>query len=191
VNQERNTESSVAVSLAGAAVRSRVPSVAGARQRHPTYGMISLVAPTIRNATINDADSVRQLVSEAYSVYIERIGRRPAPMDAAYESLIAQGHVWVAEDAGEAVGVVVLEAYEDHLLVENLAVHPSWQGRGVGGQLLALAEAQALATSKPEMRLYTNERMVENLRYYTRRGFIETHRARSEGFDRVHFVKPL
>jgi N-acetylglutamate synthase-like GNAT family acetyltransferase len=184
VNQERNTESSVAVSLAGAAVRSRVPSVAGARQRHPTYGMISLVAPTIRNATINDADSVRQLVSEAYSVYIERIGRRPAPMDAAYESLIAQGHVWV-------VGVVVLEAYEDHLLVENLAVHPSWQGRGVGGQLLALAEAQALATSKPEMRLYTNERMVENLRYYTRRGFIETHRARSEGFDRVHFVKPL
>jgi hypothetical protein len=54
-----------------------------------------------------------------------------------------------------------------------------------------LAKAQALAASKARLRLYTNERMVENLRYYTRRGFIETHRAHSEGFDRVHFVKPL
>jgi len=153
--------------------------------------MISVVAPTTRKATIDDADCVRRLVSLAYSLYVDRIGRRPAPMDADFDSLIANSHVWVAEDAGEMVGVVILEACEDHLFVENLAVHPSRQGHGVGGQLLALAEAQALAASKTELRLYTNERMVENLGYYTRRGFIETHRARSEGFDRVYFVKPL
>jgi hypothetical protein len=40
-------------------------------------------------------------------------------------------------------------------------------------------------------RLYTNAAMTENLAYYPRRGYIETHRAAQDGFHRVFFRKPV
>jgi hypothetical protein len=43
----------------------------------------------------------------------------------------------------------------------------------------------------PEIRLYTNEAMTENLAYYPRRGYTETHRAAEDGFNRVFFRKPV
>jgi GNAT superfamily N-acetyltransferase len=84
-----------------------------------------------------------------------------------------------------------LEERPGYLLVENLAVDPSRQGEGVGTGLLTFAEQQALAAWPGELRLYTNERMVENLAYYPRRGFTETHRAHADGFDRLFFTKTL
>ncbi len=132
-----------------------------------------------------------RLVVDAYQPYVGRIGRRPAPLDADYEALVAAGEVWVATRCGDLVGVMVLEQRADHCLIENLAVAPSAQGEGIGGQLLAFAEDQARAAGLRELRLYTNERMVENLAYYPRRGFAETRRASSAGFDRVFFTKTL
>jgi hypothetical protein len=41
------------------------------------------------------------------------------------------------------------------------------------------------------MRLYTNAAMTENLAYYSRRGYTETHRAHQDGFHRVFFRKRL
>jgi hypothetical protein len=43
----------------------------------------------------------------------------------------------------------------------------------------------------PEIRLYTNEAMTENLGYYPRRGYRETHRATQNGYRRVFFSKVL
>jgi hypothetical protein len=43
----------------------------------------------------------------------------------------------------------------------------------------------------PEIRLYTNEAMTENLDYYPRRGYRETHRATQDGYQRVFFSKAL
>jgi hypothetical protein len=42
-----------------------------------------------------------------------------------------------------------------------------------------------------QVRLYTNAAMTENVGYYARHGYRETHRALDEGFDRVFFVKDL
>jgi hypothetical protein len=42
-----------------------------------------------------------------------------------------------------------------------------------------------------EIRLYTNEAMTENLAYYIRHGYAETHRAGQDGFHRVFFRKPI
>ena len=33
--------------------------------------------------------------------------------------------------------------------------------------------------------------MTENLRYYPRHGYIETHRGQQDGYDRVFFRKPV
>jgi GNAT superfamily N-acetyltransferase len=75
--------------------------------------------------------------------------------------------------------------------VENVAVRPAAQGQGIGGRLLALAEQHARGLGLSEIRLYTNEAMTENLAYYPRRGYTETHRADQDGFRRVFFRKPL
>jgi GNAT superfamily N-acetyltransferase len=70
-------------------------------------------------------------------------------------------------------------------------VAPNAQGHGVGAALLALAEHEAAARGLAELRLYTHERMTENLAYYPRRGYVETHRTDDGTFHRVHFAKRL
>ena len=112
-------------------------------------------------------------------------------MDADYDTLIGAGHVWIAVGAEGLLGLIVLEPRADHLFIENIAVGPRCQGRGLGSELLAFAEGRARTAGFGELRLYTNALMFENLSYDARRGFVETHRARSAGFDRVYFAKPL
>jgi N-acetylglutamate synthase-like GNAT family acetyltransferase/uncharacterized damage-inducible protein DinB len=145
----------------------------------------------IRPAGADDVPSMTRLVRAAYAGYVPRIGREPAPMRADYASVIAGGHTWVAERNGQLLGVLVLEPADDHLLLENVAVAPEAQGLGVGGRLLTVADEQARKLKLPTVRLYTNEAMTENLEYYTRRGFTETHRAVDAGYRRVYFSKPV
>lgn len=123
-----------------------------------------------------DAESVRRLVDLAFMPYIPRVGGKPVPMLADYDAIVAAGRCWVALDAGRIVGIMHLEPAVDHVVVETLAVAPDVRGRGVGGRLLMAAEEQARSLGLPELRLYTHELMTENLAYYPRRGFTETHR---------------
>ena len=134
---------------------------------------------------------MRRLAVAAYEKYVERIGGRPAPMDTDYEAVVEQGRAWVADAEGEVVGLIVLEEAVDHLLVENVAVAPRSQAQGIGRQLLDHAEARARAVGLTEVRLYTHETMTENLAYYPRRGYRETHRETDIGFSRVFFTKVL
>ena len=146
---------------------------------------------TVRPARPSDAAALTAVAAEAYRPYVPRIGREPAPMTADYAQAVRSGLTWVAEADGDIVGLLVLVARPDHLLLENVAVLPSAQRRGVGARLLALAEDQARARGLDEIRLYTNEAMTENLAYYARHGYAETHRAEQDGFRRVFFAKRL
>jgi len=146
---------------------------------------------TIRPAAGPDADTVRLITAEAYRHYVPRIGREPAPMLTDYAGAVRAGQAWVAEDDGQAVGIMVVELRPDHLLVENIAVRPAAQGRGVGRQLLARAEELAVELGHNEVRLYTHETMTENIAYYPRRGYAETHRGGQDGYRRVFFRKQL
>ncbi len=108
-----------------------------------------------------------------------------------YTTLVNVGHVWVAERDDAVVGLLVLKLEPDHLLLDNIAVSPNAQGTGVGAQLLNFAEARAHEHGRTEVRLYTNEVMTENIAYYPRHGFVETHRATDHGYRRVFFTKHL
>jgi GNAT superfamily N-acetyltransferase len=143
----------------------------------------------VRPAVPTDAAAVSDLVDAAYRGYVPRIGQRPAPMDADYADLIDAGQVWVAESDTVIHGVLVLLVHSDHLLLENIAVDPGSQGRGVGSLLMQTAEDQARDASVPEVRLYTHQAMTENHGYYERRGFTETHRRVDDGFGRVFYTK--
>ena len=146
---------------------------------------------TIRLADQDDVDVLRAIAAAAYQPYVARIGRLPAPVTADYDQAVRSGQTWVAVQDGQISGFVVLVAEPGYLLVENLAVRPADQGRGIGSRLLARAEQHARSVGLSEIRLYTNEAMTENLAYYPRRGYIETHRADRDGFHRVFFRKPV
>jgi ribosomal protein S18 acetylase RimI-like enzyme len=145
----------------------------------------------LRSAVMADADVLRELTNEAYRHYVPRIGGKPAPMVADFAALVGAGQVHVAVEDGSVVGLIVLEPGADHLLIENVAVRPSFQGRGVGLRLMALAEDEARRQALGAVTLYTHELMTENQAFYGRRGYQETHRAAPGGFPRVYFRKPV
>lgn len=156
-----------------------------------TFGVIVSGTVTVRLACSDDAAAMGELAAAAYQPYVARIGRRPAPMNADYALIADSGSAWVAERWGRLVGLLVLEPAEDHLLLDNVAVDPDVQGLGVGSRLLRLAEEQAQTRGFNEVRLYTNVAMTENLTYYSRHGYRETHRADQDGFRRVFLTKHL
>jgi len=146
---------------------------------------------TVRRATPADVPALYVVANEAYLLYVPRIGRMPAPMTADYSAAVQSGQAWVAEVDGQVLGLLVLVVCQGYLLIENIAVLPSAQRRGIGGRLLMLAEDEARANGLGEIRLYTNEGMTENLAYYPRHGYRETRRAEEQGFRRVFFSKTL
>ncbi len=145
----------------------------------------------VRAAKPADQADVVCCVNAAYEAYVAAIGRKPAPMLADYAQLIDDGLVRVAVSGDAVVGVIVMWPEEDHLYVDNVAVLPELQGRGVGAALLRVAEVTARESDRAEIRLYTNAAMTANLDYYPRHGFIETHRAHEAGYNRVYFSKTV
>lgn len=147
----------------------------------------------IRLAHATESALVMSCVRDAYAHYVERIGREPAPMSANYTDLIARGFVYVlqAESDERIQGVLVLRTAEQALWIENVAVHPEYQHRGYGRRLMRFAEQQARAAGLAEVRLYTNELMVENIRLYAQLGYVEVDRRLDRGFRRVFMRKHL
>jgi GNAT superfamily N-acetyltransferase len=146
--------------------------------------------PTPRLAARPDLPQVENIIRAAYSGYIDRIGRESGPMLDDYATLISQEQVYVLEDVG-IVGVLVLVPEPDTMLLDNVAIVPSAQGRGYGRLLLDFAEQEARRQGFGAIRLYTNSLMTENLRLYPRLGYVETHRGREKGFSRVYMTKQL
>lgn len=145
----------------------------------------------IRFARASEAPELALIARTAYEPYVTQIGQPPAPMSADYATLIAEHKVWVAQGESGLLGLLVLIPKADHLLLDNVAVRPDAQGRGIGRALIDHAERHARALGFHEIRLYTNEQMTENLDYYQRRGYVETDRSEEDGFRRVFFSKQL
>jgi GNAT superfamily N-acetyltransferase len=84
-----------------------------------------------------------ELVDAAYGHYVERIGMLRGPMTEDYAEVIRNRQVNVAERHGAIVAIVVLSVTDEGFLVDNVAVHPSHSGTGLGWALLGFAEAEA------------------------------------------------
>jgi len=146
---------------------------------------------TIRPAVAADVATIRAIVDAAYGIYIPRMGKPPGPMLDDYDALVAAGRVSVLDADGAIAGAIVLLPQEDHLLLDNVAVAPAFQGRGLGRALMAFADDEARRLGFDEVRLYTHVVMTENQALYTRLGFEETHRGEQDGYERVFMRKRL
>lgn len=96
-------------------------------------------------------------------------------MTADYDGAVRDHMVELLHKDGELLALIEMRDESDHLLIINVAVRPSVQGRGYGRTLLAHAEELARSLHLAEVRLYTNSRFIENLRLYERLGYRVNH----------------
>ncbi|MGQ4388244.1 GNAT family N-acetyltransferase [Streptomyces sp. SAS_270] len=143
----------------------------------------------IRPAGAGDVAAVKSVTDAAYQPYIARIGVVPVPMEADHAANVAAGRVFVTGEP--VIGLVVIEAYEDHLFLDSIAVHPDAHGKGVGRRLLEFVDARARALGLPEVRLYTNAMMWENQKIYPKYGYEVVERRVDGPYDRIHYRKRL
>ena len=108
-----------------------------------------------------------------------------------YSDVIEWHRVFVAEDEGRIVGLIVLIAEDERALLDNVAIHPDAQRRGLGRRLIQLAEDEARRLGFNAIELYTHELMTENQALYARLGYREFDRRTEKGYPRVYMRKAL
>ena len=145
--------------------------------------------PDLRRAVAADLPAIRALIEAAYARYLTRMDKPPAPMLRDYGPSVEEGTTWVV--GSPVAAVLTLYPRADHLYVENVAVDPGAQGRGLGRALLEFAEREALACGLHRMALVTHEVMTENQAIYAKLGYTEVGRRAEDGYSRVYLEKRL
>jgi ribosomal protein S18 acetylase RimI-like enzyme len=125
----------------------------------------------LRRAGPADAEAVAALTRAAYAKWIPVIGRAPKPMTADYEAAVRAHLIDLLYADGDLAALVECIREPDHLLIENLAVSPAYQGRGYGRRMLVHAEDLARELGLAEVRLYTNKLFAENVAFYRKHGY--------------------
>jgi GNAT superfamily N-acetyltransferase len=147
--------------------------------------------PVIRTAIAEDVARIGAIAHAAYSKYVPRIGRPPAPMVTDYNVQVAAGRAVVVAVAETVTGYMIAWPQADAYFIDNMAVDPASQGLGLGRRLIEHAVTQANRLRLPALRLYTNELMTENRSMYAHLGFVETHRVIEDGYHRVYMLRHL
>ncbi|QRM53748.1 GNAT family N-acetyltransferase [Sinorhizobium sp. BG8] len=96
---------------------------------------------------------------------------------------------YVALEGHQILACVFLRPEADCLYIGKLAVAPDVQGRGIGRQLVAVAEEVARATRLPALRLETRIELVENHAAFAALGFVRTAENAHPGFSRATSVE--
>lgn len=130
---------------------------------------------------MQDAVPIAACIDSAYATYSNTIPDLPAVSDGIAED-ISKNIVWVAEQARQIVGVLIMYSRPDHLMLANVAVIPTKKGKGLGKALMALADHLALMRNKPELRLSTHVAMPENVALYQHLGWHEIGRTSTKVF---------
>ncbi len=138
-----------------------------------------------------DAAAIRKLTREAYARWVPLIGREPKPMTADYAEAVRKHRFDLLYVNGALAALIETIREPDHLLIENVAVSPAFQGKGYGRKLMAHAEALAAASGFGEVRLYTNKLFAENVQLYLRLGYRVDREEEVKGGTAVHMSKPV
>jgi ribosomal protein S18 acetylase RimI-like enzyme len=145
----------------------------------------------LRRAVASDASAIRTLTREAYAKWVPLIGREPKPMTADYAEAVRRHRIDLLHLDGALAALIETIAEADHLLVENVAVSPAFQGRGLGRKLMAHAEQIAASLGHGEIRLYTNKLFARNIELYRKLGYrIDREEVLAIGVA-VHMSKPV
>jgi ribosomal protein S18 acetylase RimI-like enzyme len=151
------------------------------------------MAPEVkfRTAHSQDVELIRDVVRSAYAKWIPVIGREPRPMTTDYGWAVREHQIDLMYVGSRMVGLIEMRLHDDHLWIENVAVGPIDQGRGLGRQLLAHAERRALESGRAEIRLLTNAAFEANVTLYEKTGYAVVEREPFMGGTTLHMSKKL
>lgn len=143
----------------------------------------------VKRAPPKETERVVEILEEA-TQWVYEIGQsvwRPGqfrdtagPMRLALDKSIEQGHVYLGFVGDESAGTFILQpddpifwpdAPDDALYIHKLAVLRRFAGRGVGRELIAWADGQAVRAGKEFLRLDTPTENPVLRRYYEEMGF--------------------
>ena len=125
----------------------------------------------LRSAEPWEATAISDIVRAAYAKWLPVIGREPRPMQVDYGKALLDHQFDVVVENGQIVGLIETMQHEDHIWIENVAVVPEAQGRGIGRRLLAHPERKAIDAGCFEARLLTNGAFEANLSLCRRLGY--------------------
>ncbi|TIO53069.1 MAG: GNAT family N-acetyltransferase [Mesorhizobium sp.] len=125
-----------------------------------------------RSAGPADVAAIKTIVRAAYAKWVPVIGREPLPMRADYDKALDEHQFELAIEHGRVVGLIETMAHEDHIWIENVAVAPGAQGRGIGRRLLDSAERKAVEAGCRELRLLTNGAFAANVMLNRKHGYV-------------------
>jgi len=149
------------------------------------------LAAETRRALLSDAPAVREVTRAAYAKWVSVIGREPTPMTVDYGARVRDHRIELLHVGSRLAALIELVPEAAHLLIENVAVLPAFQGQGYGRRLLAHAEAVAASLGLSAMRLYTNLLFAENVQFYSRLGYKVDREEPFKGGTTVHMSKQL
>lgn len=145
----------------------------------------------IRIATTADVDIVTTITRLAYSKWVPIIGREPLPMKADHAAHIRDHRVDLLVVGDDIAALIETIQHPDYLLIENVAVAPTFQKRGYGRRMVAHAEQMAEAAGLRMVRLYTNAKFEENVRLYVSLGYTIEREEAISGGTLIHMAKSV
>jgi len=128
----------------------------------------------IREALPADSPGLQSCMEAAYAIYQDRLGGvRLPPMDADYASEISDYPTWVVESDDRIAGGLIMVFEDNFASIANVAVHPDFQGQGLGSGLMKFADTTAVENGYLELRLATHVLLRENVALYRHLGWSE------------------
>ena len=145
------------------------------RPGHPCHpGHPGHHRPVLRAATAADAQAVTRVLTDSRAAllpFAPSVHRAEAVAAWVAHHLLPAGGVTVAVVDGRVQAVLATAVAADGAgWIEQLYVHPTWVGAGLGRSLLA----HALATLPRPLRLHTFQANVHAREFYERHGFCAT-----------------
>ena len=144
-----------------------------------------------RPASPRDVPAIRELVRAAYAKWVPVIGREPLPMTADYEIAVKEHEIEILYLDHEMAALIETMLLPDHVWIENVAVHPNQQGKGLGPKLLTRVEEKAASAGRGESRLQTNGAFAANIALYMKLGYTLDKREPFTGGITVFMSKTL
>lgn len=126
----------------------------------------------IRPARVQDADAIRDCIDSAYASTVRDIPDLPDVTGGIREDIEARD-VFVAEQDGRVLGVVVFGETLEALMVFNLAIIPEARGQGLARALMQKAENSAAEVGLSILRLRTHRLMTNTRHMYLHLGWQE------------------
>jgi ribosomal protein S18 acetylase RimI-like enzyme len=135
------------------------------RLRRPCPGVLGNADVLVRQAELADQDAMLAVDRDAFVP----LWRYPASQMA--DNLAACRQRLVAVEGGAVIGYLLAAQQGDHLHINRVAVHPIWQGRGVGLRLMTTALDTAYRDGVAAVTLNTQADNRASRRLYEQLGF--------------------